>query len=850
MNLGKQIAKELILLGEAGWSHPETKLDKDGFLIPSDQKITTVIGIYPGRFQPFGAHHAEAYEWLTKQGLTQTYVATSDKVQLPKSPFSFAEKKKIINSYGISAYWIKKVKNPYKAEEILKEYDPESTAAVFMIGKKDAQRLGGKFFRPWKNEHGNDLVGYRDGAYYIEGPHISINVPGYGEMSGTAIRQALGDKSLNRTQKVKIFKGVFGHMKNYNLIVNKLEKLNETIIEEFLTTINIKDYLIERSTNAGGTNTDVDDGPRYFYGNQKSYRKQTANMAKRLGFEVVNYIMKDTPLEIHNTEFPTGPVMTVSYYPTGVKGGKKAGTDYLRDFKGKPAYKYWKKYIKNIAQQVGYKLLDYLDAEESIDSSKAEILKPTTLREDINLPVNIGDTVKMGRFKNKKVVVKTISWNEKGDLLINGRSAMRMRIIPQEPKPKTLGESLAIQLITEGGAAGHMNHPFDDRDITFGDMKQMIRLSLEGKLNIESGVQEKTDGQNLLVTFKDGQVKAARNKTTIKNPMDYIGVIDKFAGRGQIQNAFAFAMRDLGKALKKVPRNKLDEIFQNGARFLNMEIIYPATSNVIIYGPKAYIQFHGVDEYDLVSATKIDSYPEYAPLLQKLIADVNANIQKKFEIIPPKILTTKQLPDFEKKEKYFIDKVTFLQKQFQLKDTDELVMWHEMWWKGKIEQAIPYATDDIKLGLLKRWAYFDKSFRMNNKTIPDPKTLQIAKDFDKQDFAKQNKQNVYNFEKIFLELGVEILHNISDYLSVVPSDATATIRHRIANKIKMIQKSKDLASLEKLKFELKRIEDLGGFEKLVPSEGIVFVYKGKTYKLTGLFAPINQLLGIGGLADK
>ena len=177
-------------------------------------------------------------------------------------------------------------------------------------------------------------------------------------------------------------------------------------------------------------------------------------------------------------------------------------------------------------------------------------------------------------------------------------------------------------------------------------------------------------------------------------------------------------------------------------------------------------------------------------------------------------------------------------------------MWHQKWWEGKIEQVIPYATDDIKLGLLKRWAYFDKSFRMNNKTIPDPETLQIAKDFDKQDFAKQNKQNVYNFEKIFLELGVEILHNISDYLSVVPTDAVKDMKKRIAAKIKVIQKSKDLASLEKLKFELKRIEDLGGFEKLVPTEGIVFVYKGKIYKLTGLFAPINQLLGIGGLGDK
>ena len=42
-----------------------------------------------------------------------------------------------------------------------------------------------------------------------------------------------------------------------------------------------------------------------------------------------------------------------------------------------------------------------------------------------------------------------------------------------------------------------------------------------------------------------------------------------------------------------------DAIFQNGKRFLNIEIIYPGTQNVVMYGPKAYIQFHGVDEFDL-----------------------------------------------------------------------------------------------------------------------------------------------------------------------------------------------------------------------------------------------------------
>jgi hypothetical protein len=38
----------------------------------------------------------------------------------------------------------------------------------------------------------------------------------------------------------------------------------------------------------------------------------------------------------------------------------------------------------------------------------------------------------MGKFKNKPVVVKDISWNEKGDLLINGKPALKMRIKTNE----------------------------------------------------------------------------------------------------------------------------------------------------------------------------------------------------------------------------------------------------------------------------------------------------------------------------------------------------------------------------------------------------------------------------------
>ena len=40
----------------------------------------------------------------------------------------------------------------------------------------------------------------------------------------------------------------------------------------------------------------------------------------------------------------------------------------------------------------------------------------------------------MGRFKNKRVKVKSITYNEKGDLLINGRPALKFRKVKNDKK--------------------------------------------------------------------------------------------------------------------------------------------------------------------------------------------------------------------------------------------------------------------------------------------------------------------------------------------------------------------------------------------------------------------------------
>ena len=52
--------------------------------------------------------------------------------------------------------------------------------------------------------------------------------------------------------------------------------------------------------------------------------------------------------------------------------------------------------------------------------------------DDIMIPIKIGDTILGGRFKNKRIVVKSIEKNEKGDITINGRPLLKYRLVPDE----------------------------------------------------------------------------------------------------------------------------------------------------------------------------------------------------------------------------------------------------------------------------------------------------------------------------------------------------------------------------------------------------------------------------------
>jgi len=517
--------------------------------------------------------------------------------------------------------------------------------------------------------------------------------------------------------------------------------------------------------------------------------------------------------------------------------------------------------------------------------------------EDINVDVDKGDTVLMGKFKNKKVQVKDIGQDQHGMPTINGKQAttfrkvdemgsndvhlanvmnlyknatFRKRInaylfgranmpanpnavarelrnmdykeITQMEKELNIQPDLNEGLLLEGGAYGHMSHPFDDMDLTFGDLQNIITGALNGDLGV---VREKTDGQALAISWKNGRLIAARNKGHLANAgaraMGIEDVASKFGGRGGLTDAYNYAMKDLSAAISSLSEAQRKKIFNEGKCFMNLEVIWPQSVNVIPYG-QALLIFHNTTCYD-ENGVAVGADQGASSTLAGMIKQVNADVQSKYTIQGPPVTEIPKSEDLSSKKGKYLSKLKKLQSEFGLSDGDTVAMYHQSWWENFIDKKSPVKVDKLtKEALVRRWAFGDKSFRLN--TISNPKLQEWAIQNDKVNVAKQQKDNIKPFEEIFLGVGADVLDFVGSVLTVHPDKAIRAIKNKFKSVASDVRSGGDKTKIQKLRQELKRLNSLGGIDRVVASEGIVFFYNGKTYKLTGTFAPLNQILGL------
>jgi len=402
---------------------------------------------------------------------------------------------------------------------------------------------------------------------------------------------------------------------------------------------------------------------------------------------------------------------------------------------------------------------------------------------------------------------------------------------------------ISDELLLEGGTYGHMSHFWDNPDLTFGEIKFLIKEALSGNLDFT----EKTDGQALALTYKNGRVGAARNKATIKNPMSAEEIISIFKAKNNptVGTSFANAVRDIQTALMNIPEDKLNDMFKNGSVFMNAEIINPGSKNVFDYGNKSLIQFHGATEYDVESGKMIGSDRSLSKKLYTILKNAGVLNQKNYSIIGPQKIEIKDI-DFSKEISNYTGKINRLMKNLGLNDSSTMKDYLISKWKEFIISSGKIENKDLIDILANRWAIDDKS--VNLKII---KSMANENELDFITQTDSNKVQQYNnllseLSSIILDAGSLLLKNVKGFVASNPNNTINSISNELDNIIKEIKTkhSDDDKLMTKMKSALERLDAIGGKDRIAPLEGVVFMYKDRIYKLTGAFADINQILGL------
>jgi hypothetical protein len=214
-------------------------------LFESDTAMNTLV-IYPGRFQPWHKGHKAVYDYLVKNyGRDNVFIATSNKVDPPRSPFTFSEKVQFMNLTGVSSDRIIETRDPYKALEVVQNYDPTTTRLIFAVSEKDMSedpRFSFKtkkdgspsYFQPMPKQTSN-MVPLQQHGYIMTVPTFNFTVLGQPMRSATEVRAQFAEAD-EETQR-QIVKDLFGsYDKNVHDIMR--QGLNEATDPKFVGFMN------------------------------------------------------------------------------------------------------------------------------------------------------------------------------------------------------------------------------------------------------------------------------------------------------------------------------------------------------------------------------------------------------------------------------------------------------------------------------------------------------------------------------------------------------------------------------------------------------------------------------------
>ena len=416
-----------------------------------------------------------------------------------------------------------------------------------------------------------------------------------------------------------------------------------------------------------------------------------------------------------------------------------------------------------------------------------------------------------------------------------------------------LNESLENDLISESCVGGHFSHLYKDYTMTFGEMRNIFKNIFNG----DTTLTEKIDGQNILVTYKDGNICFARNKRTLKEPMNIEKLGHFFEGNPKVKEAFINSANDIIKAFNSIDPYELNRIFANGRNFADIIIVYPPVQNIMDYGNRCILQLNGIDQYD-TSFNKIGSESDSSKWLYETLKSNKALKQEMFEIEEPRILRMKNSISGKKALEQLLEDFNKVIDGYSTKCTIQ-----------------DYANDRLRRYIINVCNYNDIEVDRDCtfvKELADRICNFSGRRPTKSDictFAKRAGVNVHsnNYKKLIetidsqreqineeimrpvenlvMKAGILLLRNLTGFMSADPQKTSKKLVEQLEHTIYEVEKDNSKLTKEKLKIFNRNLKKISEWqEKFIPSAGCIFKINGKVYKVTGTFGPCNQILGL------
>ena len=414
------------------------------------------------------------------------------------------------------------------------------------------------------------------------------------------------------------------------------------------------------------------------------------------------------------------------------------------------------------------------------------------------------------------------------------------------------------ELLLEGAVAGHMNHIYDNGEMTFGELKQLLQMAADGKL---SGT-EKTDGQNIFLSFnvKTGRAVAARNKGQLKQGGLDADELDSFFANHPSQAlrySFVEALEAFEEEIKALDIDTQEKIFGPDANvYFNTEVMNPGnpdaaqgdprgegTTNVIPYDKKTLLIHrvgHAQFDKETGKKTDLDITPNF-DLLDRALVDSSTEDPSVFSVETNPV---RKLPALQDKStlKDTMSKVGNLMSDIGVTDADTINDYVIGQVAPEIQQlGLEDKTNRLILQRVMKIPAIDGK-------VPGVNLITRGMPSDvKQEISSYVKS--FNYSRYTLDLQ-RVLHDFSVAMvgtidSSFINDNEKQIRFlqdEVEGAISRIKAGDNERAQAELEKQMVKLKNIGGIN--TPSEGFVFDFNGVTYKFTGNFAPTNQILGM------